>query len=552
MPNASSTPTLELLKDDQPQRLIDLDRDSLLIGRRPECDLVLEGGSVSQRHALLTRRGEDAYYVEDLNSRNRTWLNNVPLTGADGPRRLTDGDVIKIVNYDLVFRDHIVRVKRPDESASTILGRIDAVGSGNSSLLEVRPQEKFEAIMELSRALGGAVGLDEALGGALEILLKAFPQAGRASVLLREERRGDLVPKAIRSRAGIERAVEFDPTVLAQVLGRGQAILSEESDVHKPGAMTMSVPLRDEALRPVGILQVDAGRDEKRFANDDLDFLAALAAQVSVAVSRARLQEILLRQTEYDQELRFAREVQQALLPSRRPRVADYLFWDYYEPAQLVGGDYFDYIPGTAPPGGAARAWCLAVGDVVGKGMAAALLMARLSSGVRLLLHTEAGPERVVARLNHEFATANLGDRFITLVLAWLDVSSHRLRVVNAGHYCPLIRKADGRVEEILPRSPALPLGVVSDYAYEAVSVPIAPGDVVVLYTDGVIDARDTRNRDFRLEGLLGALRDAGPGVADVGETILHHIGRHTTGQAQFDDITLLCFGRVDGSTAPA
>ena len=151
----------------------------------------------------------------------------------------------------------------------------------------------------------------------------------------------------------------------------------------------------------------------------------------------------MLKQNELERELQFARQVMQALLPERPASVPGYEFWDCYEPARHVGGDYYGFIPLHETRGtdsGPVRRWAIAVGDVVGKGLPAALLTAKLSAEIRLFLQGETDPARVVTRLNDQLCENGVLDMYITFLLAMLDITNHRLQIVNAGHPCPLIR----------------------------------------------------------------------------------------------------------------
>src|SRR5262249_12513484 len=186
----------------------------------------------------------------------------------------------------------------------------------------------------------------------------------------------------------------------------------------------------------------DTYDDRGRFTQEDLDLLVAVASQVSVAVENAQLHTTSIEQTQIEQEAVDANEVQLALLPERRPTLPGYDFWDYYEPARFVGGDYFDYLPVVYPDAQgnvSLRRWWLAVGDVAGKGMPAALLMARLSAEVRLFALTMSDPLKIVERLNRDFCLRTISERFITFVLAQIDAETHRLTVVSAGHTSPII-----------------------------------------------------------------------------------------------------------------
>ena len=208
----------------------------------------------------------------------------------------------------------------------------------------------------------------------------------------------------------------------------------------------MCVPLWDHQRRAVGVLQVDTRDGRSRFTQGDLDFLVALANTISMAVENAALHELDVLEGRRLQEARNARAVQWSLIPDRHPDLPGYEFWHHYAPAHFVGGDYFDYrpLPGpdAAATAGPAKRWAIAVGDVSGKGMPAALVMARFSAEVRLLVQAEPDPVRLLSRLNRSLCEVNAAQRFVTFLLAIVDGERHELTVVNAGHPALLIRRA--------------------------------------------------------------------------------------------------------------
>jgi serine phosphatase RsbU (regulator of sigma subunit) len=342
--------------------------------------------------------------------------------------------------------------------------------------------------------------------------------------------------------------------VLNRVLNEGQAILSKDLAKEFPESASVSeseirslmcVPLLDQDRKPVGIMQIDTRDGRGRFDQDDLDLLVAVASQISVAVQNARLHKALVRQREMEQELQFARQVMTALLPERPASVPGYEFWAYYEPARHVGGDYYGFFPmGRAPAPGEATCWAVAVGDVVGKGMPAALLTARLSAEVRLFLQGDPDPAWVVGQLNHQFDDGGVLDLYITFLLVLLDVRQHRLKIVNAGHPCPMVRRRDGRLEEVGRPLSGLPLGIMPGYPYEVAETTLEPGETVILYTDGVTDAMNPANERFGETRLRQALAGAGPGASAAGESIVKAVQRLVAERPQFDDITLVCLAR--------
>jgi len=200
----------------------------------------------------------------------------------------------------------------------------------------------------------------------------------------------------------------------------------------------MCAPLVSSEGRVLGVIQIDTTDQRQRFGQDDLEVLASVACQAAIAVENAQLHEIAVQEASLRRELAVAHRVQQGFLPSAPPQLDDYEFFDFYEPAKELGGDYFDYIP---LPGGRLA---IVLADVSGKGVSASLLMAKLSSEARYCLVSEATPAAAVSRLNGIFCGSRWEDRFVTLVLTVLDPARHEVCLVNAGHMPPLLRHGSG------------------------------------------------------------------------------------------------------------
>jgi serine phosphatase RsbU (regulator of sigma subunit) len=183
-----------------------------------------------------------------------------------------------------------------------------------------------------------------------------------------------------------------------------------------------------------------------------------------------------------------------------------------------VGGDYFGYIP--LSDGRVA----VAVGDVAGKGLPAALLMARLSAETRACLREAATPAAAVERLNTFLASAPFFDRFVTLVLAVLDPRRHEITLVNASHPEPLLRRANGEVVRLGIDERGLPLGLDADQAYKETRYDLEPGDVLLMYTDGISEAENAKRELYgpeRLRRIVGQ----GTGTAVwIGEAVVRDV----------------------------
>jgi serine phosphatase RsbU (regulator of sigma subunit)/pSer/pThr/pTyr-binding forkhead associated (FHA) protein len=534
-------PTLELISPVLPGRLFELNRDLVRIGRDPSSDICLNRKDVSWAHAWVFRRPE-GFFVEDRQSRNGTYLDGGKLD-AKAPAPLRDGDRIKICDNLLVFRRHAVRLDE-ETGSSTILGMLDNLTSLDVVSSVAKPEDVLRAVLEINSTLGGTIELNEALGKTLDALFGIFRQADRGFILTLEPD-GDLSPRAIRQRNGGGNQLVLSQTMLTHVMKQGQGLIGVDAQVEGAGASgqrtVLCVPLLDRAGQPIGIIQLESRPRPAAFRGDDLDLLAAVAVPIAVAVENNRLLRTKA-------EWAAAGEIQRALLPRRQPSARDYESWEHYEPAMEVGGDYYDYIPlePTEPaPGVSWSRWAVAAGDVVGKGMPAALLMSSLSSEVRHGVRIEPDPARVVDRLNRHFFDAEILDRFITFLLIVVDAEAHRITVVNAGHLAPVIRKADGGILRIGEEESGPPLGVVADPDFRAVNVDLGPGDVVLLYTDGVSEALGAQNRLFGVDAILKTLAEAPPRAAEVGEALLKAVRSHALGRPQSDDIAIVSFSRI-------
>jgi serine phosphatase RsbU (regulator of sigma subunit)/pSer/pThr/pTyr-binding forkhead associated (FHA) protein len=557
----SPIPTLLTIHGETPGRLYELDRESTMIGRDLGCEIVLSRKFVSRHHARITR---DAlgYYIEDLQSNCGTLVDGTRISTRV---LLRDGQNIKIGNYLFVFNFPAVMVTDNEESSS-ILGVLEVASSNGSVAGVLDPREQLRQVLEISRRLGESLRVEDVLDKTLESLFKLFPQADRSFVLLKEGEQVDFTPRAMKFRGQETGNLTISRTILKLVFNEAKGVLSSDLTLDRRFEMAQSivgsirmvmcVPLLVDSERRVGgILQIDTRHERGKFAQEDLDLLVAIASQVSVALDNAQLHAAMLERTAVEQESQDAREVQLALLPERRPDLPGYEFWDYYEPARFVGGDYFDYLPlvhtdAQAQAGGAPRRWLLALGDVAGKGMPAALLMARLSAEVRHFSFTMSDPARIVERLNRGFCHRAIGDRFITFQLVLVDGESHQISVVSAGHSGPLIRRGDDRLEVLGEPQAVPPLGVAEASVFYAATTPLEPGDMVLLYTDGLVDYANASSKAFGFERLKEVFRSVPRGARIAGEEILRAVREHAAGCPQNDDITVLCFERV-GPRAP-
>lgn len=284
--------------------------------------------------------------------------------------------------------------------------------------------------------------------------------------------------------------------------------------------------------RRLGALEViNKGSGDGLFSNDDKQLLQALAGMVSLAISNAQMTEALVEQERIRRELDLAREIQRSLLPDAGDGSFPVCGLNY--PASEVSGDFYDFF--TLPDG--RIAWGL--GDVSGKGMNAAMLMAKTISLFRCLGKTTADMAQLLATLNDEISETASHGMFVTMVVGIFDPQSGDVRFANAGHQPPLYRSRDGSYREIEAECP--PLGVLAGVQYIEQELSLDGGRLYV-FTDGVTEGRTISGEMLGLEGLL-ALLDAQAGDAAAAQLASVAAVLNRPGTRLFDDLTMLAVG---------
>ncbi len=235
-------------------------------------------------------------------------------------------------------------------------------------------------------------------------------------------------------------------------------------------------------------------------------------------------------------ELQVGRTVQKALLPEENPTLSGWSIWLFTRPANDVGGDLVDYINLDEHRLG------LALGDVAGKGLGAALLMSKLQSTLRAIAPDHKSLSELGERINMIFCRDSLPNKFATLVYAELCENSGKVRLLNAGHLPPLVLRG-GNVEELAHGAPAL--GLIKSSRFEEQQLELGPGDLLVTYSDGVTEARNERDEFFgdqRLKALIA--KSAGISPDRVGEKILEDVDSFVGEAPRSDDLSLVIIKR--------
>jgi serine phosphatase RsbU (regulator of sigma subunit) len=549
---------LEVMQGPQAGTRFRLEPGRTIVGRHPSCGIVLDAVSVSRQHAAIEVEGNQAW-IEDLGSRNGTAVDGRRISGRHA---LSDGQHLRIGDQRLAVSSSApLTVEHLLGSGAFAIGDLVEEGADSVILSAVEvpvrpelaagdPEKLLRAAGGLDRAIGASVVLEEVLPRTLDGLFQIFPQAERGFLLLVEPESRRLVVRASKFAPTIEAGpLLLSRSLMDRVMQSRQALLS--ADVSADSGIDVRDSVADCGIRSVmcvpflradgdvlGVLQLDRRDTRTPFHRNDLDLLAGVATQVTLAIEQAQAHEERLSREQLRRDLELANRVQQALLPSRPPEIPGYESFDYYEPARQISGDFFSYVP---LPGGRTA---VVLADVSGKGMSAALVMAALAADVRYCLASESDVATAVGRMNESFCRAGWDDRFATFVVAVLDPATHRLSLVNAGHMPPLLRTAAGDVAAIGIEAAGLPLGVDPETVYQATDVPFPAGATLVCYTDGISEALDHAQRPYGIERLTRVVA-AAEGAGDAGRRILADVERHAAGQVRSDDICLVCLSRA-------
>ncbi len=405
--------------------------------------------------------------------------------------------------------------------------------------------DRLALLYRLSQTFNSSLDLDEVLNLVMDEVI-AVTGAERGFVMLREAD-GRLVFRVAR---GIDRRTIDDPqfqisrSVVERVAREGQPILTSDAQADDRFSMRESVMvlgLRSILCVPLkvkdqvsGVVYVDNRLQIGIFTEADLELLTAIASSAAIAIENARLYQVAVEKGRLERELQMAREVQASLLPPETPQVPGWEFSARWQPAREVAGDYYDFIPLDGGQLG------LLIADVSGKGMPAALFMACTRSVVRTSVGRARSPADAIAHANRLICVDAMSGMFVTLFYAQLNPATGEVTYVNAGHNPPLLYRADQDQLTKLTRT-GMALGVIADTPFEQRTLRLGSGDFILLYTDGVTDARDAHGQDFGMESLERVVLDhrRAPVVESMAG-LEQEIGAFVGPTAPFDDIAIV------------
>ncbi len=412
--------------------------------------------------------------------------------------------------------------------------------------------DRLSLLYHVSQSFNSSLDLDLVLNRVMDQVVELI-RAERGFVMLLEEG-GEPVFRVAR---GLDHQTIQDPEfqisrgVVERVAREGEPLLTSNAQTDERFRLRVSVqalglrsilcvPLKVQG-RITGVIYVDNRLQAGLFTPDDLELLSAIAHSAAIAIENARLYRVAVEKGRMERELQVAHELQASLLPRTTPQVPGWEFAAAWQPARQTSGDYYDFFAAREGEVG------LVIGDVSGKGMAAALFMTLTRSIVRASLAQPAALAEAIERANRLICADSTAGMFVTLFCAEIELATGQVTYVNAGHNPPLLisdGEGEQRLEELYPTGMAL--GILEDALFEQRTVQMMPGDLLLLYTDGVPDATRDNGERFQMPRLRQVILDQGNGAAgDVLSALSGSVAAFTGTSEQFDDMALVVTRRL-------
>ncbi len=423
--------------------------------------------------------------------------------------------------------------------------------SGDIARLEQKVK-RLSSLIEVNGIISSSLNLDQILENVMAIS-KQVMNADASSLMLIDEKTNELVYEVALGKVGEKLKQEFrlkmGQGIAGTVAQEGKPLLLEDAYTHPKfhrahdeatGYRTKSmitVPLK-VGERITGVAQVINRLDGDRFDQDDLDLFIALCGLAAIAIENAKMHKSLMEKQRLVKDMEFARTVQESFLPQKTPEIEDYVFSAYYTPAQEVGGDFYDFFLLDRSRVG------IVIGDVSGKGVPAALYMAKLGSDLRTLAFLEKDPSAALEKLNDLLAERSRRGMFATLLYIELDAKTGKLTISNAGHLPPIVKQAEGPIRT-LATAGGSPLGILAGMKFGQETVQLGRGDTVILYTDGIIEAMNGAEKLYGYERFESVVKKVPGGPGGLKSAIIDDVNRFTGLSPQHDDMTLVCFGAL-------
>ena len=402
----------------------------------------------------------------------------------------------------------------------------------------------LRGLIEVSSAINSMMDFDELLASIMDVA-KRVMSAEASALLLLDEKTNELVICSAQGAAAVrEIRVPAGAGIAGAVVKTGKPV--NVPDVtkdprffggvdKKSGFQTRSilaVPMLHQG-RVIGVLEVLNPIGREAFTEIDLEPFQAFASMSTTAIERARMSEKIRNQDRIEQELNIARQIQKSFLPHQDPRADDCIrIRAFYEPAREVSGDFYDFLECDRDH------FIVLIADVSGKGVPAALQMARATSQIRAIAPHCLSPSELLSRVNSFLCANPIGGIFITMSCAFFDQTHKVLKLASAGHHAPLCLRNGGfhpvRVGD------GIPLGILELSAYTDEEMELKSGDLFLFFTDGLLEARDTSSQEFGLERVKQVMASVPPDPDQLILKLVADVNAFMKDAPRHDDLTLV------------
>ncbi|HJT86626.1 MAG TPA: SpoIIE family protein phosphatase [Bryobacteraceae bacterium] len=520
----------------------------LSVGRSSGAELSFpEDSGLSRQHFAFEPEGED-WTVQDLGSKNGTYVNNIPLKAR---LVLKPGDRITAGHLSILYSpdakdaaSNVVIFEGEEETSPTSATFVTSLEGANQTMFLERAGPKVSAPLQALIKAGQELAENRPLADLFPVILDLAIQAVNAQrgvlLTLEDEK---LLPKAHKgegfriSTAVRDRVLNEKSSILVRDAQLDEAFKSRMSIVEQKVHSMMAVPLQAKE-RIIGLIYVDSPFVLREFTKDDLSLLTVMANIAAIRLENARLAEIERAEMIMKRDLAQAADIQRRILPENAPAIRGMDLAGFNAPCRTVGGDYYGFFP--YPDGRVA----LALGDVSGKGMPAALMVMGLQARLQALAEEPRELAALVTRLNKITCANCPPNRFITFFIALFNPATGEFTFANAGHNPPILVRASGESQMIEGGGPVMGILPVAPYSEQRAS--LGPGDVLVIYSDGVTEATNTAEEEYGEERFIETLKQhRGDSASAIVSAITSSVSQFTSGAPQADDITLMVAKRT-------
>lgn len=576
-----SVPVLEITLEDGTTRVLDLHEPIITIGRSVDNVLEIPDPNMSRRHCVIEQRESGEVILTDCNSSNGTKVNEEPVLSQE----LSSGDEITCGSTLMRFATSLQALQRfgrprnkrhkteaspPEhvfEDAATIgpgqlqggglLDGLEGVPSMPKTQVAVLTHERDDLVklLEITKRLNTVHDLRKLLEMIIDAAIELMAAERGFLILLKDGQMKIEIARNMGKTTIDESTLQVSTQICAQVIDSGEAVLTTNAQADERFGRYKSVvglklrsilcvpfKIKEETFGTVYLDATEMGAFSKR----DVALLNAFSDQAALAIDNARLLHAARRRERIEQELKIASQIQMKLLPRKVPSFPGVELYGWMHSAKEVGGDYYDFVPSRD-----GNSLFVCIGDVTGKGVPAGLVMASARSALRSLVAQTNSPRAIVIAMNRLLCEDLDQEMFVSFVVLRFDKDSGTVLYTGAGHENLLIWRAAHRAVETR-RAGGTVLGMVADerveVGYTEQTFELAPGDGLLLYTDGVTESIDAKREMFGLERLVAAaqrhcIQPAKQALHGVLSEVLRFKGKTN----QRDDITLVVVKRSGG-----